>query len=63
MIHFANPLHNTFLVAKASHWPGATCALRAYEGETWDEAAARQMFPGCTAAWVRERWEKAEVRL
>lgn len=62
MIRFANPLHNTFLVAKTAHYPlGATCALRAYDGEAWDEALARQSFPGCTAAWVRERWAPARL--
>lgn len=61
MIHFANPLHNTVAIAKASHCPGATATFRRYDGETWDEAMARLAWPGCTAAWVRERWEVMRI--
>lgn len=61
MIHLANPLHNTVAIAKPSHWPGATATFRRYDGETWDEAMARQAFPGCTAAWVRERWDVMRI--
>lgn len=38
-----------------------TAAFRTYAGETWDEAMARQAYPGCTTEWVRERWMKMEV--
>lgn len=54
MIHFANPLHNTFAV---SHDGRSTAAFRTYAGETWDEAMARLAWPGCTTAWIRERWQ------
>lgn len=65
MTRFANPLHNTVLVAKpgalGAGIKSAMCFLRTLDGETWDEAMARQAYPGCTTEWVRERWMKMEV--
>lgn len=60
MIHFANPLHNTVAVGIGVN-AGCTATFRRYAGETWDEAMARLAWPGCTAAWVRERWDVMRI--